>query len=81
MNSPPDRTAGLAPIRADEIYAWSLFKRRMGLCQKSARALVTGGLRQVVAGKRRFVLGADVLEFFRRLAEGQDRGEEAGTNA
>jgi hypothetical protein len=66
---PPDRTAGLAPIRGDELYAWADLKRRLGLCQRSGREMVRQGLRQVVCGKRRFVLGSDVLIFFKRLAD------------
>lgn len=61
-------------IRADESYSVAEFKRRSGLGDYAFREVRRAGLRIISIGKKRFVLGADWLEFLHRAAE-LPRGE------
>lgn len=61
----------LGSIRADEAMPSEEFRRRMGLTAKSWRAMLARGLRAVPCGKQKFVIGADALDFFRRIGSGE----------
>lgn len=66
--------APLAPgiIRADESYTVAEFRRRADLGDYAFRQLRAKGLRVVECGKKRFVRGADWLEFLDRQAAEQE---------
>ena len=66
-NRPAPRALG--SIRADEVLPAELFRERMGISTKGWREIRRRGLRAVQSGKRQYVLGEHVLEFFRQLAE------------
>lgn len=80
MRPRPDAPAPLRGfVRADEVGLYSEVARRLGLCAKSRRAAKRAGLRTIRFGRWEYVLGADVLDFFRRLAERQaSDGNQAG---
>ena len=77
MRKPQATTApaGFASIRADELMLFSEAARRLGWCAKSRRYAQRDGLRVIPYGRFQYVLGADILDFFQRLAERQ-AGEE-----
>ena len=50
------------------------FGRRLDLHDKALSDAQKAGLRTVVFGRQKFVLGSDALDFFRRLAEQQAGG-------
>lgn len=57
------RTPGV--IRADEAYTVAEFRRRASLGDYAFRQLRQGGFRIIEIGRKRFVLGADWLEYLR----------------
>ena len=63
--TPPARGS----IRADEVLLYSEAARRLGLCVKSRRFAKQRGLHVVKFGRFEYVIGIDVLDFFRKLAE------------
>lgn len=67
---PAPRTPGV--IRADESYTVVEFRRRATLGDYAFREVRRAGLRVVEIGKKRYVLGADWLEFQRRTAEASE---------
>lgn len=72
----PTAPAGPASIRRDEVMPFAEAARRLGWCAKSRRYAQRDGLRVIPYGRFQYVLGADILDFFQRLAERQ-AGEEA----
>jgi hypothetical protein len=70
----PPRANG--SIRDDEILPFAEAARRLGWCAKSRRFAQRDGLRVITYGRYQYVLGADVLDFFRKLAE-QETAEAA----
>ena len=64
--TPPGRILG--SIRADEVMPSQEFRRRMGVSVKLWRSMLAHGLRAVPCGKQKFVIGQDVLDFFRKMA-------------
>lgn len=81
MNKRSDPQRGSAEIpqgvRADELLPLRALLGRLGIGRKGLWQLERAGLRGASIGKQRYFLGADVLSFFRKLAEEQDRGGEA----
>jgi hypothetical protein len=69
-SSPPAREPA-AVIRADELYSLAELRRRLGWAEHAVRQARLAGLRMVVFGRAKYVLGSDVLAFFARLAEQQ----------
>jgi hypothetical protein len=67
----PSAGRGGGSIRADELLPFSEAARRLGWCAKSRRFAQRDGLRVIRYGRFQYVLGTDLLDFFRRLAEGQ----------
>ena len=67
-------------IQANSVLSATEFRRRLGWGAKSYRAAKRRGLRTVRFARREYVLGADVLAFFGRLAEDQAGDAEGGTN-
>jgi len=60
-------------VRADEVLSQRELQRRFGWQEHSLRQARLAGLRTVQFGRERYVIGADVLDFFRKLAEKGDR--------
>jgi hypothetical protein len=54
-------------IRADEAYELGEFARRMRLGEFALREVRQKGLRVISVGRRRYVRGADWLEFLDRV--------------
>jgi hypothetical protein len=67
---PPTRGS----IHRDELLPFAVAAARLGWCAKSRRFAQRDGLRVVRYGRHQYVLGADVLDFFRKLAERQAGG-------
>jgi hypothetical protein len=62
---------GFGSVRADEVLPLREAARRLGFAQDALRKAQSHGLRTVRFGKLRYVRGADVLDFFAALIEGQ----------
>ena len=71
--TPPPRASG--SIHADELLSMAEFGRRLGFAHKALADAQRGGLRTILFGRCKFVLGSDALDFFRKLAE-QQAGQE-----
>ena len=67
MTRPPTAPAG--SIRSDEILTYPELGSRLHLGQAGLRQLQKAGLRTIEFGRRKYCLGADVLAFFRQLAD------------
>jgi hypothetical protein len=80
MKPPADKAPlpSRGSIRADEVLLYSEAARRLGWCTKSRRFAKQRGLRVIRFGRWEFVLGSDVLDFFRKLAEQQAASSEQG---
>jgi hypothetical protein len=63
-------------IHADEVLLFSEAARRLGWCTKSRRFAQRDGLRVVKYGRHQYVNGADIIAFFRRLAEQGGAGDD-----
>jgi len=59
-------------IRADEILMLPELRRRFGWGPHVVRQARQAGLRFVSFGRQKFVLGSDLIDFFRRLGAEQD---------
>ncbi len=70
----PSQVPTLGSVRADEVMPSAEFRRRMGVGVKGWRHMLRQGLRAVQCGRQQFVLGADAIEFFGRLAT--EEGDE-----
>jgi hypothetical protein len=75
MRKAPDKQPTLGSIRADAVYPKRTLCHALGWCQVSWIQATRKGLRTIRFGKQSFVLGADALDFFRRLADAQASGE------
>jgi hypothetical protein len=69
---------GRGSVRADEVLTLREFGRRLGLASRALCDCQRGGLRTVLCGRVKFVIGADALDYFRRLADAQASGEGNG---
>jgi hypothetical protein len=71
MKTPPHKPAKRAPavIRSGEVYSLAELRRRLQWQEHAVRQARAAGLRLVTFGRQKFVLGSDVLLFFRTLAE------------
>ncbi len=63
-------------ISAGEVMPMTEFQRRFGLAYKSMREAQQQGLRTITLGRRKYVLGSDVLAFFEKLAAIQDNDNQ-----
>jgi hypothetical protein len=70
-----DSTLGRGSVSADEIVPLREFGRRLGLGKRALCDCQRDGLRTVLVGRMKFVLGSDAVAWFGRLAE--NRGEAA----
>jgi hypothetical protein len=73
LNTPAP--AALGAIHRDEVLPFAVAAARLGWCAKSRRFSQRDGLRVVRYGRHQYVLGTDVLDFFRKLA-----GQQAGAH-
>lgn len=62
-----DESAGV--IRPDEAYTLDAFKRRLDLTDSAWRSLVDSGIPHKQLGKRKIVLGKDVLSYLESLPD------------
>ena len=65
----PHNASGV--VRGDEVYSLTELRRRLQWGEHATRMAKAAGLRLVPFGREKFVLGADVLAFFRKLADRQ----------
>jgi len=72
---PASPMMGRGSVRADEVITLREFGRRLGLGNRALCDAQRQGLRTVLFGRVKFVLGADALGFFRRLADGDGDGD------
>jgi hypothetical protein len=70
----PARAPDLGTIRADELVPLPVLRKRLGWGNKTAAQAQRDGLRATRYGHLKYVLGADVLAFFGRLAGDQGNG-------
>ncbi len=75
MNTPkktrPESNTNDPVIRNGELYTLEEFAKRARWRRHSIRQARKLGLRTILFGSRRYVLGSDGLRFFERLAEQQ----------
>ena len=60
-----------------EVYRLQELKKRLGWGEHAVRQARVGGLRLIVFGREKYVLGRDVLDFFAKLGERQTGGDQA----
>ncbi len=65
-------TPARGSIRADEVLPLGEFCRRLNIGVKTWRGMRDSGLRSAKIGKQRFIVGADAVQFFAKLAERGD---------
>lgn len=68
LDKPPRQ---LGSISADELMPMREFGRRLDLHDKALSDAQKAGLRTVLFGRCKFVLGSDAIDFFRGLAADQ----------
>lgn len=73
---PPQRTFG--SIHADELLPMREFGRRLNLANRALADAQRQGLRTILFGRCKYVLGSDAIAFFQGLAEQQARGGDDG---
>jgi len=77
VKKPIDKSAptlGRGSVSAAEVLTLRECGRRLGLGPRIMREAQRQGLRTVLLGRLKFVLGCDVLDFFLRLADAQAGG-------
>ena len=57
-------------VRADELMPLREFGRRLGLASRSLQDAQRRGLRTVLFGRTKYILGRDAIHFFDELADG-----------
>ena len=75
---PPKPRRDLGSVVAGEVLPRAEVARRLGVGAKTLRQAERNGLRVIVLGKSKFCLGADVLEFFKQLADRQGQQQARG---
>ena len=63
---------GCGSVSFTEVMTMREFGRRLGLGQRACCDAQRQGLRTILFGRCKFVLGQDVVAWFRRLAEEQE---------
>lgn len=63
---------GNGSVSSDEVMTLREFGRRLGLAQRACCDAQRRGLRTITFGRSKYVLGEDVIAWFRRLAEEQE---------
>jgi hypothetical protein len=62
---------GVGSVSITEVMTLREFGRRLGLAKRACADAQRQGLRTILFGRCKFVLGQDVVAWFRRLAEEQ----------
>ena len=75
MRRPLDPAPGPRSVRADELMSLREFGRRLGLAKRALCDCQRGGLRTVLVGRCKFVLGSDALAWFAQQAAAQSDRE------
>jgi hypothetical protein len=76
----PRRSPAPGVVRDGEVYRLAELQRRLGWHEHALRQAKVAGLRIVRFGREGFVLGSDVLAFFRRLGDGaSEKGPDGQT--
>lgn len=65
-------TTGNGSVSFTEVMPLREFGRRLGLARRALADAQRKGLRTVLFGRCKFVLGQDAIAWFRRLAEEQE---------
>lgn len=69
---------GVGSVSFTEVMTLREFGRRLGLAQQACSDAQHRGLRTILFGRTKFVLGQDVIAWFRRLTEEQEsKGRDA----
>ena len=68
---PRPGSGAVGSIQAGEVLTLREFRRRLAWGDHAVRMARKAGLRLIPWGREKYVLGDDVLEFFKRLAEQQ----------
>ncbi len=76
MKTRPDTTVrpGCGSVRSDEVLTLREFGRRLNLAERALANAQRHGLRSIMFGRVKFVLGSDALDWFRSLADQQASG-------
>jgi len=64
----------MGSVSAKEVLPLREFGRRLGLASRALADAQRQGLRTVLFGRTKYVLGSDALDWFRQLAEQQQHG-------
>jgi hypothetical protein len=72
---------GPAVIRSGEVYSLAELRRRLQWQEHALRMARAAGLRLVSFGRQKFVLGSDILEFFKRLGDRQQAPADSRSTA
>ncbi len=78
MRMPKERPDTLGPIRADELMPVRVMAKRLGMNTKSIAHAKRAGLKTQRFGRFDYVTGRWVLDFFERLANGENGGGRGG---
>jgi hypothetical protein len=80
MKPRPDFTPrpGSGSVRADEVLSLREFGRRLGLASRALCDCQRAGLRTILVGRCKYVLGSDALTWFRGLASRQAGNGDGG---
>ena len=70
----------LGSIRSDEILPAAELRRRLNWGRKTYSKALSDGLKVVRYGRVDYLLGNDVLDFFRKLAAGNGAGDGGPTS-
>jgi hypothetical protein len=65
------QTIGRGSVHAGEILTLREFGRRLGLANKALCDAQRAGLKTALVGRVKFVIGADALDWFGKMAEQQ----------
>jgi hypothetical protein len=71
----------LGSVSAGEVMPMAEFGRRLNLKNQALADAQRAGLRTILFGRCKFVLGTDAIEWFRRLGEAQAARAEGGKEA
>lgn len=73
MKKPPKQTltTGHGSVSAHEVLTLREFGRRLGLANRALCDAQRAGLRTVLVGRTKFVVGSHALEWFAKLADEQ----------
>ena len=77
---PEKQARTLGSIRGDSIYSLRQFGRELDLHDKCLSDAQKAGMRTIIFGRQKFVLGSDAIDFFQRLAQQQGKHDANSTS-